>query len=190
MSSINDYTDWCDTIKGAENDVYRIIDLGSKYIDERDDIDPYVAIKEACIGKTLQQIFVPTDLIFESGNISENGVESSCINGIIFSFGDSMVEFNFGTLCIADKCIEDFPEVPTDSDDYCFHPCYRPIEHYVALEYKGQTVIDCGYMDPDPFGFIWNQDGSMFGERIFVSLSGGKTFYLCSGECNTKISLE
>lgn len=184
------YTDWCDTIKGTETDVRRKIVLSSEYINQLTDTDPYVAIKKACIGKTLQQIFVPIDMLYVCGSIYENGFASSCFDGIIFAFDDSMVDFNFGTLRIADNRIEDFPEIPADLDDDCLCSCYRPIEHYVALEYKGQTVTDCGYVHTDPFGFIWDQDGAMFGEQIYISMSGGKTFYLSSGECNTKLILE
>ena len=95
-----------------------------------------------------------------------------------------MVEFNFGTFSIADKRIEEFSEIPADTEAY---PCYYPIEHFIALEYKEQTVTDCGFETLDKSD--WDMS-DMFGKRIFVSLSGGKTFYLRSGECVTHIMLE
>ncbi|MDO4816336.1 MAG: hypothetical protein Q4A83_07045 [Bacillota bacterium] len=90
-------------------------------------------VKQACTGKTLLQIFVPTDIFSECGNVFENGLTACCVHGIIFAFEDGMAEFNFGTIRRTDRCIEDFPEVSTDPNDYCFHAWYPPLEHYVMF---------------------------------------------------------
>lgn len=190
MLDSGNYTDWCDTIIGAEDDKYRKIELGTEYFYSKGYYKPDRAVKRSCIGKTLLQIFVPTDIFTECGNVFENGLTACCVHGIIFAFEDGMAEFNYGTMRWADRRIEDFPEVPTKLSDYCAFKCYRPLEHYVTLDYKGQTVTDCGFVrigkDEDYDG----QDSEMFGDDMFVSLSGGKIFYLRSGECEVSIKLE
>ena len=70
---------------------------------------PDSEVKQACTGKTLLQIFVPTDVIPECGHIFETGLSSCCVHGIIFAFEDGMAEFNYGTMRWADKHIEDLP---------------------------------------------------------------------------------
>lgn len=80
--------------------------------------------------------------------------------------------------------------MPTNLPDYCIFKCYRPLEHYITLDYKGQTVTDCGYVQPVKDGGVDFQDTVIFGDIIFVSLSGGKTFYLRSGDSELSIRLE
>lgn len=187
MSNRSDSTNWRHVIKEAGKDARFRIKFGTESPNQFNGTNPNVVLKKACIGRTILQIFVPEEMLDVCGVLAENGLESGCLDGIIFAFEDRMVEFNFGTFGLAGERIEEFSEIPADTEAY---PCYYPIEHFIKLNYKGQTVTNCGYVDADPSEVIWDQDRAMFGERIFVSLSGGKTFYLCSGECNTKIRLE
>lgn len=190
MFDISRYTDWCDTIIGAEEDKYRKIELGTDYFCSEGNRKPDNAVRKACTGKTLLQIFVPTDVLPECGQILETGLSSSCLHGIIFAFEDGMAEFNFGTMRWADRRIEDFPEVPTNLSDYCIFKCYRPLGHYVTLDYKGQTVTNCGYVRPLKDRDYNEQDAVIFGDAMFVSLSGGKTFYFRSGDSELSIKLK
>ena len=187
MSNRCDSTNWCHVIKEVGKDARFRIKLGTESSEQLKGTNPNAVLKKACVGKTILQIFVPEEMLDVCGVLAENGLESGCLDGMIFAFEDCMVEFNYGTFSLAGESIEEFSEVPADTEAY---PCYYPVEHFVKLDYKGQTVTNCGYVDRDPTEVNWEQDGAMFGERIFVSLSGGKTFYLCSGECNTIIRLK
>lgn len=187
MLGYMDFADWCDTKIGAESDKYRIIELGTDYYNTHDVLDLDYALKDICLEKKIKQILVPTDCMTESGSIDERGLQSSCMDGIIFAFEDGMIEFNFGSFRTSEKELEDFPETDTNLDDYCVKKCYRTLEHYIELNYKNNEIMECGLLHLEDLVSCDIWDTAMFGLGMYFKLSGGNMLCLWSGECNTII---
>lgn len=175
---------------GANIYKHREIKLGTNYLHSHDEYKPDSEVKAACTGKTLLQILVDSSIIPEISQITENSIEADCTCGIIFVFEDGMAEFNYGTMRWADNHIEDFPEVSAVYAESGFLHCFCPLEHYLTLDYRGQTVTNCGFVRPLKDRHYDEQDAEIFGDDMFVSLSGGKTLFLRSGDSEASIRLE